>query len=1321
MSDRYDLGRRALIVLGMHRSGTSLGAAMLSCAGADAPRNVSGAAMADGDNETGYWEPWHLPLMHDELLREMGVSWSSPLRYPEGFFRSSKANRFAERAREILREEYDESALFCLKEPRLCRLLPLWKPVFEREGVDPSYVLISRNPIEVARSLERRNGFHWSEASMAWLRHVLEAEQQTRGSKRVFITYDQLMEDWRSVLHRIGKRLDIEWPRRMSDIDVEFSAIINDRFRHHRSQNVTNASQDVPAWVVDIDRACSQAAQGNELEQLDVFDRVRKELEVADKAFEPLLVLQNRNAGRAIEERDKREQEIRGELDLARAGLVAAEDRASQLEAEISTARNELESWRRDREALLRELEVSQSVSVSARDEATNLALRVAEIESQVAAAQAEVTKSRSERDVMLGELEESQSLTAGARDEATRLALQVAEREGRCSELEAAAIASTTELASLRGALESQRDEVAERDAQVADLRDKLTSARTGLSELAQQVGAFEASAATDRAKAAKLARDFEESNARYEELQSEIAFVRREAGERQAALTSAKALLAAQSAKTALSNAAAALTIEEQAEATSQSIAEMDELRAATRRYEDRIEALESRLLESRTAAEAEREKLDAAKLALAAEKKESRAATAELEVARASEAAAYEQLALRASDMQPLGPTDASVRNSKALTRKRPPAQLIPSDASRYGAHFPDAMRAAGNREDYVWLGVIDFDFRIQRPQHLAMEIADAGHRVFYLSIQFDAAEGNPHFRIDKMPHPNVFILRLGIAGPVPENIYGGFSDAQVVAIAASLDQALRVLAVVEPIVVVQYPSWYKVAAGVPGAVVVHDCLDYVGGFSNVPPAMIDLEAELIRNADVVVTTSRPLSQQVGEFRENVIVRNAADVDLFARAAVAAPRIAGRRPTIGYFGAIAEWFEVDWIERCAKARPDWDFALIGHTGGADVSALADLPNVRLLGEQPYLELPRFLADFDVAIIPFKINELTRCTNPVKLYEYMAAGKPVVASPMPEVVEATPLVYIARDSEEFEKQIDAALREDTPALRSERANWAKTHTWKQRARDFVNAVAQAKPRVSVIVLAYNQWHLTDACLHSVLSLTDYSNLEVIVVDNASSDETPERLAEIAAHDERVRVIRNGDNLGFAGGNNVGIKAATGDYFVLLNNDTFVTKGWLRDLIRPLMQDSSIGLTGPLTNNIGNEQKIIIHYVDMQEMQLEARRFVRARLRHRYEANNLAFFCVATRRDVVENIGLLDEAYGLGFFEDDDYCQRVRAAAYRIAIVDDVFIHHHLSGSFDMLGSAEKQSQMERNKAIFENRWGPWTPHVYRDAPAFG
>lgn len=247
------------------------------------------------------------------------------------------------------------------------------------------------------------------------------------------------------------------------------------------------------------------------------------------------------------------------------------------------------------------------------------------------------------------------------------------------------------------------------------------------------------------------------------------------------------------------------------------------------------------------------------------------------------------------------------------------------------------------------------------------------------------------------------------------------------------------------------------------------------------------------------------------------------------------------------------------------------------------------------------------------DVRVIPFKIVDLTRATNPVKVYEYLCVGKPVVATNLPELrLLPDGLVDLADTPAAFEKVIARQLRQPDPALTRRRRRWAARHSWKSRVEKLAASVERLYPLVSVVIVCYNNLSFTKTCLESVVRFSDYPNLEIICVDNASADETPAFLAEMPAGDARIRYIRNDRNLGFAGGNNVGIAAALGAYVILLNNDTNVTRGWVHDLIRPMRLDPSIAMTGPLANMAGNGQKIAINCADMAGMGGSQRRLHR-------------------------------------------------------------------------------------------------------------
>jgi GT2 family glycosyltransferase len=221
---------------------------------------------------------------------------------------------------------------------------------------------------------------------------------------------------------------------------------------------------------------------------------------------------------------------------------------------------------------------------------------------------------------------------------------------------------------------------------------------------------------------------------------------------------------------------------------------------------------------------------------------------------------------------------------------------------------------------------------------------------------------------------------------------------------------------------------------------------------------------------------------------------------------------------------------------------------------------------------------------------------------------------------------------------------------------------------------------------------------------------------VDVIVVDNGSKDETPTELALWAARAPRRRVvIANEGNLGFGGAVNQGLALATGDFLVVLNNDTIVSPGWARGLRRHLENDAGLGIVCPITNNIGNEAQVVLSGTTPAEVFAAARRYSLPRAGQTFALTIAAFFCVMMPRAVYARIGNLDEQFFPGYFEDDDYCLRVKAAGWRVACAEDVFVYHELSASFNQEGAARRHAIFTRNKALFEAKWGPWTPHVYR------
>jgi GT2 family glycosyltransferase/SAM-dependent methyltransferase len=618
------------------------------------------------------------------------------------------------------------------------------------------------------------------------------------------------------------------------------------------------------------------------------------------------------------------------------------------------------------------------------------------------------------------------------------------------------------------------------------------------------------------------------------------------------------------------------------------------------------------------------------------------------------------------------------------------------------------------------DVVCFSIIEWDFRFQRPQQLLSQLADRGHRVFYVSQVF--RPDGPAVLLRKI-RPNVW--EVSLRGP-RKNVYReDLSQEQVETFFESLDALRREEGLGATVSVVQLPFWtpiVEVARSRLSWPVVYDCMDFHAGFSTNETAMLARERQLLSGADLVVVSSRFLEHEAAPLARRVVrIPNACDFDAFA--AIPAPA-SKPVPVIGYYGAIADWFDSDLVADLAERRPDWCFLLVGSTYTADMSRLSALPNVETPGEVPYAELPRWIERMDVLLIPFRRTPLTEATNPVKAYEILAAGRPLVSVPLPEVVALGDLVRLAETPEEMEREVLAALSGDTPEARRRRQAFAREQTWAHRVEALAPAIEEAFPKVSVVVVTWNNREWNARCLASLREKNDWPNLEVIVVDNASTDGSPELLRQEAARDGRIRLVLNDTNAGFAAANNQGLALATGDVLVLLNNDTAMTRGALASLVRHLRAEPTIGLLGPSTNEIANEGKVAVGYSSLDELPAWAATFVREHDGELVETAMLAMFCLAMTRETWIRTGPLDERFEVGMFEDDDYSRRVKELGLRTVCARDAFVHHAGRASFGALGDARYLDIFNKNKARYELKWGLWLPHVAPEAlkmvPAF-
>lgn len=282
--------RTAVLILGMHRSGTSTMTGLLSLLGCDLPATVM---PANDFNAKGYFESLEVCKLNDEILFSCNSIWHDWQSIDPAWFQSDKASEFVVRARAVLEKEYGDSPLFLLKDPRICRLLPFWLKVLRHAGIDLVIVQTHRNPMEVGQSLKVRNGLHIELVQLLWLQHVLSAERYTRHVKRVFISYERLLLNWQLEMSRISDALGLPWPRSVEQVRAEIDDFLSPSLRHYQTPKefILNGSE-VSMWITDTYAAFEVWADlGEDMAHRGILDRVFDEFNQAAPNFAPVVAL----------------------------------------------------------------------------------------------------------------------------------------------------------------------------------------------------------------------------------------------------------------------------------------------------------------------------------------------------------------------------------------------------------------------------------------------------------------------------------------------------------------------------------------------------------------------------------------------------------------------------------------------------------------------------------------------------------------------------------------------------------------------------------------------------------------------------------------------------------------------------------------------------------------------------------------------------------------------------------------------------------------------------------------------------------------------
>ena len=365
---------------------------------------------------------------------------------------------------------------------------------------------------------------------------------------------------------------------------------------------------------------------------------------------------------------------------------------------------------------------------------------------------------------------------------------------------------------------------------------------------------------------------------------------------------------------------------------------------------------------------------------------------------------------------------------------------------------GTAAPKPARSAGGgsppRDLLLCLSHLRWDFVFQRPQHLLTRAA-RGREVLFFEEPI-AAAGTPAPRLETRRTPE------GVTAAVPHLPEGMSGEAAAAAQRRLLDALLaergggaldrrggrgrrggrRAL-----VAWFYTPMALEFAAHLTPDLTVYDCMDELSLFRGAPPRLLELERALLARADLVFTGGRSLYEAKRDRHRDVhCFPSSIDAAHFraARSPGGQPDPADQagipRPRIGFFGVVDERMDLGLVDALAEARPDWSFVMVGPVVKIDPAGLPRRPNIHWLGGKGYPELPRYLAGWDLGFMPFARNESTRFISPTKTPEFLAAGLPLVSTPITDVVrdygpEGAGLVEIAEDAEGFARALDALL----------------------------------------------------------------------------------------------------------------------------------------------------------------------------------------------------------------------------------------------------------------------------------------------------
>jgi GT2 family glycosyltransferase/glycosyltransferase involved in cell wall biosynthesis len=478
--------------------------------------------------------------------------------------------------------------------------------------------------------------------------------------------------------------------------------------------------------------------------------------------------------------------------------------------------------------------------------------------------------------------------------------------------------------------------------------------------------------------------------------------------------------------------------------------------------------------------------------------------------------------------------------------------------------------------------------------------------------------------------------------------------------------------------------------------------------------------DTLTKFLRESDILVSTAHSLAERLADFMgrdpdlasragEIVYVPNAVDTDLFdpMRELARPTDLIQGTPTLLYFGSLwGEWFDWDLIRQVATECPCCAINLIGDYKPIESFARSMPANVHFLGLKVQAELPAYLAHCDFALLPFKNDEIGRYVSPLKIFEYIAMAKPVLATNLPDI-QGYPSVYTSDSASEW---VQVVRGETTVAGSASVGSFSFANNWYARCNLLLDHVesqpndSPKHPTVSMIILNRNNRQVIERCVDSMLRYQKRYGYEVIIVDNASSDGSFEFLQQ--HYVDRIMLVRNSRN-GCSSGRNLGIAHASGDLLLFVDSDQWaVSERWLDAPLAVLERQRHIGAVGWSGGWFDRDMVGGPTTTDVERNGIEPAQLYRTDIAY------LASSGMLVRREVLRGDQSFDEAYDPTGYEDTDLSLQIRDQGFELAYCPYMNLNHqpHQTTHY---GSASHWKLMDRNGAYFEHKWRKRNPRL--------